>query len=212
MTYKKMAKRIKGLALAIAISVAFLPGNALCQNDHTSVCIQKTPPQGGTVNLSAGVHNIPTDTEITLTAIPKPGYQFVYWLGDVSDPASNNTIAYIDSPKIIIAVFEKAEYEFVTAIDYVQPSVGGGGLRGSTADYSRQGYSGGGGKRPPHWYPPTPPELPEQDIYVPGESDPDDGIPVPGEPIPEPATGILLGLGSWVLIKIKKNKDLLMKC
>ena len=205
MKYKTMAKKIKGLALAIAISVAFLSGSALCQNDYTSVCIQKTPPQGGTINLSAGVHNIPIDSEITLTAIPKPGYQFVYWLGDVSDPASNNTIAYIDSPKIIIAVFEKAEYEFIAAIDYAQPSVGGGGLRRSAADYSRQGYTGGGGKRPHPWYPPTPPEPPEQVIYVPGESEPDDddGIPVP---IPEPATGILLGLGSLALRKIRKIK------
>ena len=94
-----------GLFLAIMICIAALSGNALAQMDYASICLQKSPPEGGSINMGAGIHDIYLNSEITLIATPEPGYQFVYWLGDVSDPISNNTAAYIDSPKFIIAVF-----------------------------------------------------------------------------------------------------------
>ncbi len=168
--------------------------------------LQQTPPQGGTITPAVGVHNFGLNTDVTLTAIPKPGYQFVYWLGDVSDPTANRTIVYLDAPKIVIAVFEQSEYEFLAVQERAQ-SAPGGGLFRSAADYARQrggqgGNGGGGGRRPGPLEPPEP-EKPE-DFPVPkvGEDFP---VPEVGEdfpvPIPEPATLSFLALGSLVLLR-----------
>lgn len=216
MGHNVTTKKYKGLILAIVICIAVLCSNAFCREDYASICLQKTPQQGGTINIGAGVHDIPLNTEITLIAVPEPGYQFVYWLGDVSDPVSNNTTAYIDSPKFIIAVFEKAEHEFMTAIDYAQRSGGGRGrLKRTAADYQRQGGGGGGGRRPRKFRFPTLPEPEPDELSVPGDDGgedeflvPGDGVedelPVPG--IPEPATVILMGLGSLLLTGKRKVK------
>ena len=100
----------QSIVLAIVVIVGGLAGPAYCQTNGVALLLQQTPVQGGTLNLSMGVHNFELYTEVTLTAIAKPGYQFVYWLGDVRDSTSNNTTVYLDGPKIIIAVFERARY------------------------------------------------------------------------------------------------------
>ncbi len=175
--------------LAFVVIVIALPGLAYCQTDGTALLLQQTPPQGGTISPSAGVHNFAPHTEVVLTAVPKPGYQFVYWLGDVSDPTTNSTTAYLDVPKIIIAVFQRLEYEF-EIYEEMATSVPYGGLRGSAGDYARGGGGGGGGRRRPKWRWPTPPEQPEPpDFPTPEEGN---DFPVP---VPEPATGVLLVLG-----------------
>jgi hypothetical protein len=127
----------------------------------------------------AGVYHFELNSEVTLTAVPKPGYQFVYWLGDVSDPAATNTIVYLDKPKIIIAVFEQSEYG-VLAAEEGMPGGGGGGGGGlvtTVANYGQTGgMSGGAGGGTPKISKP---------VYSKGT-----------EVIPEPATGVLLVLGS----------------
>lgn len=122
-----------------------------------------------------------------MTAIPKSGWQFVCWLGEVSDATTPTTVAFIDAPKIIIAVFERAAYEFLVA-EIGAKSRPAQNLFRSAADYARRG--GGGSIRwswPSYPYPPEP-EVPESDE-----------VPVPQEfpvPLPEPATAILLAMGS----------------
>ncbi len=134
-----------------------------------------------------------------MTAVPKPGYHFVYWLGDVSDPTANSTIVYLDAPKIVIAVFERVEYDFLAVEERAQ-SRPVGGLVGSAGDYARGGGGGGIGRRPSWPSPPSPPPPPpeeEEDFPVPPEGN---DFPVP-EPIPEPATVLLLGWGSLALLR-----------
>lgn len=155
------------------------------QTDGIALLLQQTPEEGGKITPAVGVHHFEPGTEVTLTAVPEPGYQFVYWLGDVSDPAANSTIVYLGAPKIVIAVFERSKFDFVAFPERSQ-SAPGGGLFYSAGDYSRTVYAGGGAKRPHK--PPRPPE--EQ---PPPEEEPED-FPVPE--IPEPATVVLLGLGS----------------
>ncbi len=178
---------------------------AYCQSDDPVLLLQQTPPEAGKITPGVGVHHFESGTEVTLTAIPRPGYQFIYWLGDVSDSTANSTIVYLDAPKIVLAVFEQSEYEFLLAEESSQSGRrGGGGLLPSAPDYVRQGYTGGGAERPrkPTWrtaaeMATAEPEEPE-DFPIPKEGD---DIPVP---IPEPATILLLGFGSLALLRKRR--------
>ena len=193
----------------VAVSFGLL-GPAYCQTDGIALLLQQTPPEAGKISPGVGVHRFELHTELTLTAIPKPGYQFVYWMGDVSDTTANNTILYLDAPKIVIAVFERAEYELLDVEAGLQPqSRPVGGMTASGGDYSRRG-GGGAGRRPIGIVAngengngededfPVPPEG--NDFPVPPEGN---DFPVP-EPIPEPATILLLSLSSLALLRKRR--------
>jgi hypothetical protein len=207
----------RSVILALAVVLCGLLEPAYCQQrftkwepqDGAMLLLQQTPPQAGMITPAVGVHNFGLNTDVTLTAIPKPGYQFVYWMGDVSDPTANRTIVYLDTPKIVIAVFERSEYEFLAVQERAQSAPGRTALRASAADYARQGggqggNGGGGGRRPGPLEPPEPPE----DFPVPREGE-DFPVPEEGEdfpaPIPEPATLSFLALGSLALLRKRKG-------
>ena len=169
----------RGLISAIAIIVCWLFAPAYCQTPDVALLLQQTPSKGGAITPIAGVHHFELNSEITLTAAPKPGYQFLYWLGDVSDPAATKTVVYLDKPKIVIAIFEQTENG--TLVEEVGLSLGGGGAGGSglVNTVANFGYTGGmssgaGGRA-------KSPKV----VYVKNI-----------EAIPEPATGVLLLLGS----------------
>jgi hypothetical protein len=179
--------------ILVAVLAAFswaLTGPAYCQTHQPVLLLQQIPPNGGTITPDTGVHHLELNTSVTLTATPQPGYQFVYWLGDVSDPISTRTTAYLNAPKIIVAIFERAEYELEGMVEIGQDIPGGfrGPFRRSAADYSRQGYRGGGAPRPStRRAPPKPPEPPL----------PPPEVPIP---IPEPTTVVLLAVGSFLAL------------
>ena len=169
----------RGLISAIAIIVCWLFAPAYCQTPDVALLLQQTPSKGGAITPIAGVHHFELNSEITLTAAPKPGYQFLYWLGDVSDPAATSTVVYLDKPKIIIAIFEQTENG--TLVEEVGLPFGGGGAGGSglVNTVANFGYTGGmssgaGGRA----------KSPKA-VYVKNI-----------EAIPEPATCVLLVLGS----------------
>ncbi len=165
------------LISAIAIIVGWLFAPAYCQTPDVALLLQQTPAKGGVMTPIAGVYHFELNSEVTLTAVPKPGYQFVYWLGDVSDPAATNTIVYLDKTKIIIAVFEQSEYDALAAEEGMSGGGGGGGLVTTVANYGQTGgMSGGGGGGSPKI---------SKSVSSKGT-----------EVIPEPATGVLLVLGS----------------
>jgi hypothetical protein len=167
------AIRWRGATAAILIITWVLLTPAYCQTLNVTLLIQQSPAQGGIISPSPGIYDFAPNSEVTLTAIPKPGYQFVYWLGDVADPTASITITYLNKPKIIIAVFQQTEYDVLLT----EASVSGSN-RSST-------YAGGGGGISTPVVPPAPPIPPEP----------------PEPPIPEPATGLLLTLGSLVVLR-----------
>jgi hypothetical protein len=206
----KLNKKFTGLltsAMVVAIISVVFAGPVYSEPGNIALFIQETPAGGGRISPGTGVHHFESGEKVVLTAVPKSGYQFVYWLGDVSDSAASSTITYLTSPKIIIAVFERVKYEFLDMEGETENAPGGGHLIGSREEGGGGGFGGGGGPRPhqPH-APSTPPEEPEEkegEFPVPKEGN---DFPVPEEPIPEPATGILLVLGSLAVLTKHKTK------
>ncbi len=164
--------------LAVAIVACVLSAPAFCQAQDVVLLLEQTPAKGGETTPAAGVHYFKPGSEIILTASPKPGYQFVHWLGDVSDSTASSTVVYLNKPKVVVAVFEQSEYD----AKGVLPSGGGGGgggLMPTAINFSPQGglsAGGGGGK-----------SKPGSVTYV-----------LDAPEVPEPATGVLLVVGSML--------------
>ncbi len=180
------------LRLAVAIIAFGLIIPAYCQTKDIVLLLEQTPVKGGEITPVAGVHHFKPGTEVILTAVPKPGYKFIHWLGEVSDATASSTVVYLNKPKVIIAVFEQAEHGISADGDDL-PIGGGGGAGGglfpTALDLSRPGgFSGGGGKAKPQ----------KQIYFVKGKK--------PTPEVPEPATGLLLVLGSLFAFKRRGPK------
>ena len=167
----------RGLVLAAAIMVCGMSAPAKCQAEEVLLLLEQTPIKSGDITPTAGVHHFKPGSEVVLSANPKPGYKFVHWLGDVSDATANSTVVYLNKPKVIVAVFEQAEHG---AKDILPAGGGGGGLMPTAVNFFPQGGisagGGGGGKRGPVTY-----------VLDTNEKTPE---------VPEPATGVLLVMGS----------------
>jgi hypothetical protein len=185
-------------AFGCAVLVLCLAGPGYCEEDGTALMLQISPVNGGTLNLSPGVHTYDRDAEVTLTAVPNPSYRFVYWLGNVTNATTNTTTVHLDSPKIVIAVFERSQFAFVEFEEGPQGSVGGGGLITSSSFYSG-GIGGGGSTSHSHSHQHTP--KTNGDVPVPPENEPD--LPVP---VPEPATIVFMFTGVFSLVKCRYRR------
>jgi hypothetical protein len=175
-------------AVAVSISIV-LP--AYCQVSGPALLIQQAPAEAGVVSPGAGVHHFELNTKVTLKAVARPGYQFVYWMGDVSQPSAPSTVVRLDSPKIVVAVYEQSEYDLpIPQRRSLSAPAGGSGP--AAADYSRGGFGAPGGRRASEFrlvaQPESPPEPAPDDFPVPEADD----FPVP---VPEPATVVLLLVG-----------------
>ena len=212
--------------LAAAIIIAAFSSTAFSQQTEQgyALIIQQSPADAGRVTPNVGVHRPQMNEIVTIQAIPKPGYRFIYWMGDVLNPTANRTTVSIDAPKLIIAVFEREEFELLSRSN----ASTGGSQRGGAVRKPGETPNGDIANAPieydppyyPPYYPPDEPRVVEDDfsIPVPGGSDevlvpggstevpvPGEGndIPVPGDgdPIPEPATMLMLAAGTMFLRK-----------
>lgn len=198
MSRQMLAKRmivIGSVVLAMSLSAFATQGDGL----GYALLIQQSPPDAGTVTPGIGVHKIGIGQSVQLTAAPRPGYRFLYWLGDVSATTSAEALVSLDSPKMVIAVFERESFD--------EDLVGGGPVAGAASG------RGGGLRGTPN--PLTGsftinPSLPfDDDFPVPRDQN-GGSIPVPGDqtgnenPIPEPATIVLLGAGVIALLRTRK--------
>jgi hypothetical protein len=181
------------LRLAVAIIAFGLIVPAYSQSQDIVLLLEQTPVKGGEITPTAGVHHFKPGSEVLLKAVPKPGYKFTHWLGDVSDATSTNTVVYLDKPKVIIAVFEQAEHG-VSADGESLIAGGGGGASGlfpTPLNLSRPGGFSGGGSGGN--------VKPQQIIYYVKDTK-------PAPKVPEPATGLLLVLGSIFALKRRGPK------
>ncbi len=177
----------KGVLLAFIIVVGGVMTPAYCQNHNISLLVQQTPNEGGAVTPVAGVYAFEAESEVTLTATPSPGYEFICWLGDVSDHEANSTVVLLNKPKIVVAVFEQNQ----GGLD-VAGIPGGGGGGGSVAAASSSGII------QPASLSSTTGAKPQSAVYSSGSSETPE--------IPEPATGVLLTLGSLFAFTKRRRK------
>ena len=195
-------KRISPISIVLAFFALglFSADSALCRAESHSLLLQQMPSQGGIVSPEIGVHHYSSDeSQVTLIAVPQPGYQFVYWLGDVLDPTANKTTALLNESKVIVAVFQRVEEgQLIVGQNVPTGGGGGGGSFSSGSPISPAvnrtrgggGYSSGGGGAST----PTPPTTEGDD------NDPPDDPPG----TPEPATGLMLTLGAAALLRKRK--------
>jgi hypothetical protein len=219
MTETDKSKRIISGLMAAAIAVMIASGSQTgygqlydyfdmdeYYDNGYALLLEQSPVDAGKITPQVGIYRAELDEVVTLRAIPKPGYRFVYWLGDVTDATTNETTIFVDAPKIVIAVFERSEFELLLEAGIVSGR-GRGGLRWQPDFKPRGGGGGGGGGGQPPREPPEPPEWPEyeHEFPVPGDPFP---VPEPDEEIPEPATIILLGVGaSSLMLGQRKRKS-----
>ena len=180
----------KSLISAFAIIACWLFAPAYCQTSDVALLLQQTPNKGGAITPDPGVYHYKQNSEVTLTAAPKPGYQFLYWIGDVSDSSAISTIVYLDKPKIIIAVFEEGGYGVPAVEKGASGGGGGGGGSGFISPAMTFGQAGSisgvaGGVKPKIY----------QSAYP------------KSEVVPEPATCVLLGFGSLFALVRRRNKN-----
>jgi hypothetical protein len=183
---EKMKTNVYSFCLVLAVIAAFAQP-AFCGRGYV-LLIDQSPIEGGIVTPGVGVHNFGIGEKVQLTAVPKPGYQFVRWMGDVSSSDASRTVVTLDAPKMLVAVFEKTEF----ALPYAAEDLGaaeaqsnnqapgnyGGGRGGQTAQ--SQYFGGGGGISPAS-----------------GEYSQGDTNYIVNQ-VPEPATMALLGIGAVI--------------
>jgi len=152
-----------------------------------AVLIEQSPVDAGKITPQVGIYRAELEEVVTLRAIAKPGYRFVYWLGDVTDATANETTIFVDGPKIVMAVFERSEFEPLPETG-ITSGLGRGGMR-RVPDFRPRGGGGGGTGGAD-----VPPEEEERRF--------EHEFPVPesDKVNPEPATVILLGLGGVPLM------------
>jgi hypothetical protein len=185
--------RIAALLLVIMLT---LPAMAADESGY-ALLLQSSPAQGGKIIPGNGVYKIQIGQTVPLIAVPERGYRFLYWIGDVRQ-ADAGTSVLMDGPKLIVAVFEREQFdELEPALLEASGSATGGLTR------TPNPLTGTGGLFPTNRIidPPSFPAQPKSDDFP----VPNNPFPVPNEnPVPEPMTIMLLGIGALAARRMRK--------
>jgi hypothetical protein len=164
--------------------------------------VQSSPVDAGTITPQSGIYRTSLNDTVTLTAVAKTGYRFVCWLGEVGEPTANSTTILVNAPKIVIAVFEREEYETMSEEGVLVPGRGTTGLRRNPSRVRAGASISPGGSKiydPPDW------SWPDDDVDVDDFPVPDSGDDFPVPDVPEPATLLLLGSGAFGMFFLRKR-------
>ena len=191
MNNKRLQHRTLKIILA-AITIAAFGSTALGQRTDEQgyvLIIQQSPVGSGIITPGVGVYRPKLNQTVAIQANPKLGYKFIYWMGDVASPTSNRTSVRLDSPKIVIAVFEKENFELLSPSNVSASGIAGGGATTKPTESAGEAVIH---IEQPQWPPYQMPDFTWPYVPVPGDGDvepPDNEIPVPGNdfevPVPE---------------------------
>ena len=186
--------------LTLLLAIVTLPVMAADDSGY-ALLLQSSPAHGGKIIPGNGVFKVTVGQNIPLIAVPQRGYRFLYWLGDVKQTDIMRTTVRVDSPKLIVAVFEREEFEDLMPSLLEASGNATGGTYYSNPLNTQSGMMGSHFYNEPK-YPPVNPEEPESDDF-PVPSDP---FPVPDDnPVPEPVTILLFAAGSMFVMRMRKN-------
>ena len=77
----------------------------------------------GTTNPPEGVNEFKANTEVQISAHPDVGYEFGYWVGDVTNPNVATTTVYMDEDQTVIVHFKAVEDEIDEILEKVDLNV-----------------------------------------------------------------------------------------
>ncbi len=172
---------LKRISVALWAVISVLAITTSVHGAAVALLVQQTPDSAGSVSPPSGVHHFEADSSVVVTARPEPGFEFLYWLGDVGEPGALTTEVFLNKPKIIVAVFSPG---------IADTGATGAGSR-ANADGERQ-FLGTGG-------PVTAPRS-AGDGGRTGFSPSAPQRSGPETPVPEPATLVLLSAGAMLLL------------
>ena len=168
------------LPLLVSVFVYSTTGRA----SEVELLLEQSPSHAGTTTPGIGVHRFVTDTQLEIAAVPKQGYRFAYWLGDVKDPASMTTLVTLNNSKAVVAIYEPVVWSEGREQGLERITPGGGG--GTSALL------------------PTPSNFFTMTISTPTSVQRSQGGSyqmIPPVPVPEPGTVVFLGLGGLALTR-----------
>lgn len=188
---KRNSSKLRSYAVVICSTTLLFcfSVRAAIQENGTALMLDASPAEGGYLNISTGVHMYDIDSDVMLKAVPKSGYQFVCWLGNVSNATASSTTVLLNSPKMVIAVFERTQFAMVGTEE--QEVTGGG--------------EGNGGLVPSGGLSDTSLEEAEPKYSSSSSSSLESHEKNPPVPTPEPATITLCIAGFLMLANRRKN-------
>ena len=74
--------------------------------DGVNLTMQVSPEGSGTTVPSVGVHREPLNSVTLISATPNPGYRFLNWTGNVTDPSNPATSIIMNTDQVVTANFE----------------------------------------------------------------------------------------------------------
>lgn len=179
---KNRPRKVSSILILLLGIVAILTGMTLpaiateAEDSGFALLLQPSPADGGSIMPGDGVHRVQIGDSVPLIAVPKRGYRFLYWLGDVGQTDRTRTSVRMDSPKLVVAVFEREQFE-----DLLPAGIPQGASYGGVYASAEPGH--GGSIEGSNWTP-DPPDEPKI--------------------TPEPVSILLLGLGVFAVSRMRK--------